>query len=57
MAPLGLLTALEGILQTAAGQAMETTLLVALRLCLLCLGLSFLLSKTVKTLEVPIEKK
>ena len=55
MAPLGLLTALEGILQTAAAQAMETTLLVALRLCLLCLGLSFLLSKTVKTLEAPIE--
>lgn len=47
--------ALEGILQTAAVQAMETTLLVALGLCLLCLGLSFLLPKTVKTLEAPIE--
>ncbi|MGG6238937.1 MFS transporter [Nodosilinea sp. AN01ver1] len=47
--------ALSGILQTAAVQAMQSTLLVILALCLLCLGLSFLLPKTVKTIEAPIE--
>ncbi|MFQ4140394.1 MFS transporter [Nodosilinea sp. PGN35] len=47
--------ALNGILQTAAVQAMQSTLLVILALCLLCLGLSFLLPKTVKTIEAPIE--
>ncbi|MBE9157407.1 MFS transporter [Nodosilinea sp. LEGE 06152] len=47
--------ALNGILQTAAIEAMQSTLLVILALCLLCLGLSFLLPKTVKTIEAPIE--
>lgn len=47
--------ALGGILQTASVEAMQSTLLVVLALCLLCLGLSFLLPKTVKTLEAPIE--
>ncbi|WOD41165.1 MFS transporter [Nodosilinea sp. E11] len=47
--------ALSDILQGAAVQAMQSTLLVILALCLLCLGLSFLLPKTVKTLEAPIE--
>ncbi|PSN13683.1 MFS transporter [filamentous cyanobacterium CCT1] len=47
--------ALSGILQTAATEAMQSTLLVILALCLLCLGLSFLLPKTVKTIEAPIE--
>ncbi|WP_084172864.1 MFS transporter [Phormidium tenue] len=47
--------ALNGILQTAAIEAMQSTLLVILALCLLCLGLSFLLPKTVKTLEAPID--
>jgi hypothetical protein len=53
--PESIQPALEGILQTAAIQAMQSTLLVILGLCLLCLGLSFLLPKTVKTLEAPIE--
>ncbi|WP_035990837.1 MFS transporter [Leptolyngbya sp. KIOST-1] len=47
--------ALGGILQQAAVQAMQNTLLVILALCLLCLGLSFLLPKTAKTIEAPIE--
>lgn len=47
--------ALSSILQTAAIEAMQSTLLLILGLCLLCLGLSFLLPKTVKVLEAPIE--
>ncbi len=47
--------ALDSILQTAAIEAMQIMLLVTVALCLLCLGLSFLLPKTVKTLEAPIE--
>ncbi|HSM83244.1 MAG TPA: MFS transporter [Nodosilinea sp.] len=47
--------ALNGILQTAAVEAMRSTLLIILALCLLCLGLSFLLPKTAKKLEAPIE--
>ncbi len=47
--------ALPGILQTAAVEAMQLTLVVVLALCLICFGLSFLLPKTVKTLEAPIE--
>jgi MFS family permease len=47
--------ALQGILQTAAVEAMQVTLLVVLALCSVCFGLSFLLPKTVKTLEAPIE--
>ena len=47
--------ALNGILQTAAVQAMQSTLLVILALCLLCLGLSFLLPRTLKPIEAPIE--
>jgi MFS family permease len=46
---------LPGILQTAATEAMQSTLLISLALCLLCLGLSFGLPKTTKTLEAPIE--
>ncbi|PZU98740.1 MAG: hypothetical protein DCF32_19240 [Leptolyngbya sp.] len=53
--PESIQPALNGILQTAAIEAMQSTLLVILALCLLCLGLSFLLPKTVKTLEAPIE--
>lgn len=47
--------ALDTILQTAAISAMRETLLVIFFLCLLCLGLSFLLPKTAKKLEAPIE--
>ena len=47
--------ALPGILQSAAVEAMQITLMVVLALCLICFGLSFLLPKTVKTLEAPIE--
>jgi hypothetical protein len=47
--------ALADILQTSATEAMQITLLIALALCLLCLGLSFGLPKTAKTLEAPIE--
>ncbi len=47
--------ALNSILRTASVEAMQSTLLVILALCLLCLGLSFLLPKTAKTLEAPIE--
>jgi MFS family permease len=47
--------ALNGILQTAAVDAMKDTLLIALGLCLLCLGLSCLLPKRAKKLEAPIE--
>jgi MFS family permease len=53
--PESIQPALEGILQTAAIQAMQSTLLVILGLCLLCLGLTFLLPKTAKILEAPIE--
>ncbi|MBW4485993.1 MAG: MFS transporter [Tildeniella torsiva UHER 1998/13D] len=53
--PESIQPALKGILQTAAIEAMQSTLLVILALCLLCLGLSFLLPKTVKNLEAPIE--
>ncbi len=53
--PESIQPALNGILQTAAIEAMQSTLLLILALCLLCLGLSFLLPKTVKTLEAPIE--
>ncbi|PSB66191.1 hypothetical protein C7B61_10540 [filamentous cyanobacterium CCP1] len=47
--------ALTTILRTSAIDAMQNTLLIILALCLLCLGLSFLLPKTVKKLEAPIE--
>ncbi|MGF1520418.1 MAG: MFS transporter [Nodosilinea sp.] len=47
--------ALDSILQTAAVEAMRSTLLIILALCLLCLGLSFLLPKNAKKLEAPIE--
>jgi MFS family permease len=47
--------ALNGILQTAAVDAMKDTLLISLGLCLLCLGLSCLLPKRAKKLEAPIE--
>ncbi|MEA5447337.1 MFS transporter [Leptolyngbya sp. CCNP1308] len=53
--PESIQPALKGILQTASIEAMQSTLLVILALCLLCLGLSFLLPKTVKSLEAPIE--
>lgn len=53
--PESIQPALNGILQTAAIEAMQSTLLVILALCLLCLGLSFLLPKTAKTIEAPIE--
>ncbi|WP_416672995.1 hypothetical protein [Egbenema bharatensis] len=46
---------LTTIFQTSAIDAMQNTLLIILALCLLCLGLSFLLPKTVKKLEAPIE--
>ncbi|MFZ4674496.1 MAG: MFS transporter [Nodosilinea sp.] len=47
--------ALDTILQTAAVEAMQDTLWIILGLCLLCFGLSFLLPKTAKKLEAPIE--
>lgn len=47
--------ALNDILNTAATTAMRETLLVAIALCILCLGLSFLLPKTAKVLEAAIE--
>ncbi|HIK43625.1 MAG TPA: MFS transporter [Leptolyngbyaceae cyanobacterium M65_K2018_010] len=47
--------ALDNILQTSAIEAMRDTLLLALVLCLFCLGLSCLLPKTAKKLEAPIE--
>jgi MFS family permease len=47
--------ALPDILQTAALEAMQHTLLIAFGLCLLCLGLSFWLPKTSKHLEAAIE--
>jgi MFS family permease len=47
--------ALPDILQTAALEAMQHTLLLACGLCLLCLGLSFWLPKTSKRLESAIE--
>ncbi len=46
---------LNSILQTAATDAMQLTLGIILALCLLCLGLSCLLPKTVRKLEAPIE--
>jgi uncharacterized protein YjeT (DUF2065 family) len=47
--------ALDSILKTAAVEAMQGTLLIILALCLLCLGLSFLLPKNAKKLAAPIE--
>jgi MFS family permease len=46
---------LDTILRTSAIDAMQSTLLIIFALCLLCLGLSFLLPKTAKKLEAPIE--
>ncbi|MBE9137819.1 MFS transporter [Nodosilinea sp. LEGE 07088] len=46
---------LDTILQTAATEAMQITLGLALGFCLLSLGLSFWLPKTVKKIEAPIE--
>lgn len=47
--------ALTDILNTAALEAMQHTLLIAFELCLLCLGLSFGLPKTSKHLEAAID--
>ncbi|NJL46038.1 MAG: MFS transporter [Leptolyngbyaceae cyanobacterium SM2_3_12] len=46
---------LDGILTVSSVEAMKATLLVILILSLVCLGLSFLLPKTAKKFEAPIE--
>ncbi|NJL48484.1 MAG: hypothetical protein HC929_14655 [Leptolyngbyaceae cyanobacterium SM2_5_2] len=51
--PASIQPALDGILQTAAIEAMKETLLIALGLCLICLGLSCLLPKRAKSWKHP----
>lgn len=53
--PEAIQPALPSILKTAALSAMQSTLLLAFGLCLICLGLSFWLPKTSKQLEAAIE--
>ncbi|MGF1566666.1 MAG: MFS transporter [Nodosilinea sp.] len=53
--PASIQPSLDSILEASAVEAMKATLLVILGLSLLCLGLSFLLPKTAKKFEAPID--